>query len=330
MISNSKVILTIIVPVYNTESYLRECLDSLQNQTLNNYEILIVNDGSTDNSGMIAKDFVSRFTNVYYIEQENKGLGAARNAGLKYARGKYIYFMDSDDYLLKESLTNLVEYAEKFSLDAIFFDANTFYDSDEEVFSVSYDRGRDYGVYDFGEQLMCELMVNKQFWSSACLYMIKKDVLDQNNLSFIENYLHEDELFTVQLFLAIKKCMHINELYFQRRVRKSSIMTSSRTKERVKGYLKVLQSFDEIYLNYNFLNKKSEKEYIKNMGKIYCQILVLINEEKQIEKENLKYLFSLVKVIGRKFKYFNAKGFLMTFNFPIYEKISQLKNYLIF
>lgn len=99
-----------IVPVYNVESYLPRCLDSLLNQDYNNFEIICVNDGSNDSSLEILNDYSAKYSNIYIVNQENKGLGEARNTGVKYATGNYIWFIDSDDWIVDNSLLLLAEF----------------------------------------------------------------------------------------------------------------------------------------------------------------------------------------------------------------------------
>lgn len=106
--------ISIIVPIYNEEKYLRRCIDSLLNQICNfDLEILLINDGSIDSSGNIAKDYALRNNKVKYYEQENKGLSAARNLGIRHATGNYIAFVDSDDYVEPNLYQNLLPYMEK-------------------------------------------------------------------------------------------------------------------------------------------------------------------------------------------------------------------------
>ncbi|MGN1327029.1 MAG: glycosyltransferase family 2 protein, partial [Clostridia bacterium] len=101
---------SVIVPIYNVEKYITKCLESLANQTLEDIQIILVNDGSTDNSGKIAKEYADKYSNIIYLEKENGGLSDARNYGLKYATGDYISFVDSDDYVNKELYSNLINY----------------------------------------------------------------------------------------------------------------------------------------------------------------------------------------------------------------------------
>lgn len=99
-----------IVPVYNVESYLERCLDSLLDQTYDNFEIICVNDGSTDSSLKILNDYSAKYSKIHIVSQENKGLGEARNTGVKYATGNYIWFIDSDDWIEEKSLSLLTEF----------------------------------------------------------------------------------------------------------------------------------------------------------------------------------------------------------------------------
>ena len=92
-------LVSIVVPIYNVEKYLSKCIDSLISQTYKNLEIILVNDGSTDQSGEIAQQYAKQDSRIRYIVQKNKGLGGARNTGLEYAKGNYILFIDSDDYI---------------------------------------------------------------------------------------------------------------------------------------------------------------------------------------------------------------------------------------
>ena len=115
--------LSIIVPVYNVADYLAKCLDSLLAQDLpqNEYEIIVVNDGSTDNSGEIAQQYADKYANITLINQGNQGLSGARNTGIKCAKGDYIQFVDSDDYLEENVLGGLLKQVEKDNLDVLRF-----------------------------------------------------------------------------------------------------------------------------------------------------------------------------------------------------------------
>ena len=103
-----KTLISIIVPVYNTEKYIERCLDSIMKQDYPNFEVILVNDGSTDESGIIIQKYKEKYKNISYIKQENKGVGAARNAGIKVAKGDYISFVDSDDLIMEDYCSHLL------------------------------------------------------------------------------------------------------------------------------------------------------------------------------------------------------------------------------
>lgn len=113
---------SIIVPIYNQEKYLEECLDSIVNQDITEYQALLIDDGSTDASGEICRRYVEKYPYFQYICQENTGLGGARNTGLKYAKGTYLVFLDSDDALAANCLGSLIDYMDQYGLDMLYVD----------------------------------------------------------------------------------------------------------------------------------------------------------------------------------------------------------------
>ena len=123
--------ISVIIPVYNVEQYLRECLDSCIHQTLEDIEIVCVDDCSLDNSDKILKDYAAKDNRIKIIKHEtNKGPGAARNTGVTFATGEYIWFVDSDDWIAKEACQLLYNTAKKNDIDVLLFQLNTFYNED--------------------------------------------------------------------------------------------------------------------------------------------------------------------------------------------------------
>jgi len=114
-----KKLVSIIVPVFNVEKYLRQCLDSILGQTFNQFEVIIVNDGSTDNSGAICQEYEARDNRIVYLEKENGGVSEARNLGLDFATSEYIIFIDSDDWIEPTYVEVLYEKIEEYQADKI-------------------------------------------------------------------------------------------------------------------------------------------------------------------------------------------------------------------
>ena len=113
--------ISVVIPIFNTAPYLKECLDSVLNQTFTDFEVICVNDGSNDSSLEILKKYQQKDNRIKIINQENKGAGAARNVGIDHSRGEYILFLDSDDYLDKDTLNDCYEIAHSKSLDILLF-----------------------------------------------------------------------------------------------------------------------------------------------------------------------------------------------------------------
>lgn len=233
---------SVIIPVYNTEKYLKECLDSIVNQTLENIEIICINDGSTDNSIDILREYANKDNRFTIISQKNQGLSATRNNGIKVARGSYIYFMDSDDKLELYSLDLLFNEAVTNDLDVIYFDGSPFYESIE--LEKKYPQYKTLYQSKFKEnKVLCgtelfKLMIDKNSYRvQACLYMIKTEFLVYKQILFPVGIFHEDNSFMFELTLSASRTKHLKEQLFLRRVRENSIITQSITFNHFYGYL---------------------------------------------------------------------------------------------
>ena len=158
---------SVIIPVYNTGPYLEECLNSARNQTLKNIEIICVNDGSTDHSLDILQNCAKQDNRVIVINQKNQGVSHARNVGIQHAKGKYIYFLDSDDYLAHEALDTLVNTMDAGDLEILLFNANVFGEEGVEKKRLLRDINNFRRVHEYpspckGEDLFRQLMENKK------------------------------------------------------------------------------------------------------------------------------------------------------------------------
>lgn len=241
-------LVSIVIPVYNVEKYLKECVDSAINQTYKNIEIILVDDGSKDNSGKICDEYKEKDERVIVIHKENGGLSDARNCGMANANGEYIYFLDSDDYILENTISELLEKAIENSSDFVFFGATSFLDDDTSVKkTMSYDRKGDYGTSS-GPEMINRLYNNGDFYTAIPLMFYRKSFIDKNNLEFYKGILHEDNLFSVQAFLAAEIVTHLNKDFYQRRIRDESIMTTPFSKRNFLGYSICIQELIPYYL----------------------------------------------------------------------------------
>lgn len=231
--------ISIIVPCYNVEEYLCDCLDSILVQTFRDFEVICINDGSTDQTLKILTEYSEKDSRVSVYSQDNCGLSISRNNGMDRAQGEYILFVDSDDKLCSETLEELVSMAERCSLDHIAFKAHPFPHDAEvaqklgsqlEAFRRFYDIPirPEFLVPQLGVQLMVAMQETAHFIMTTSLHFMKLSVLRESNLRFKPGIIHEDCIFSVDAMLAAKRAVFVDKCYYLRRVRNGSIMTAPR------------------------------------------------------------------------------------------------------
>lgn len=234
---------SVIIPVYNTAAYLPEALDSICKQTLYSLQIIVVDDGSTDTSLQIIQDYAAHDQRIEVVTQTNQGQGVARNHGMKYAKGEYVYFMDSDDILELDCLEACYEYCKKADLDYVTFDAKVIEDIQQNQHCFNYDRSgtidekRIWDSKEFFEFALSQMIFSSSVW----LLFIRRILLENNQVRFIEGVIHEDNGFVVHLMLCAEKMQYLPRCYFHRRIRFQSTMTSTYSMKNVKGYLSVAE-----------------------------------------------------------------------------------------
>lgn len=236
---NSALKVSVIIPVYNVEPYLRECLGSVVNQTLRDIEIICVNDGSTDNSGAILEEYADCDERITVITQENSGLSAARNAGMDAATGKYVYFIDSDDYIDLNALQVLYNRAEELQLDMLFFDCSYLFDGIEP--KQNYFQRREYGDVYVGVEFLKKLRDEGAYWVTVWGYLLRREFLQSSGVRFVEGMLHEDMIFTPLLLLKAQRTSHILRKFYYRRIRPHSITTEPVSTKNICGLVTGIQ-----------------------------------------------------------------------------------------
>lgn len=228
---------SVVVPVFNVESYLYEALRSIAEQDFSDFEAVIIDDGSTDGSRLIYEEFCRSDARFRSIFQENAGLGSARNAGLRAARGEYIVFFDSDDLLTPYTLSTINNTLENNkAADVVLFSGTAFGDASHKF---NYVRNNTDTLMT-GPAFLSSSIIDGSFTPSACLYACRRELLVGN--SFPTDILHEDIPFYIQLLLREDiTCLAIGDQLFKRRVRAGSIMTSSSNFRHYIGYSRALR-----------------------------------------------------------------------------------------
>lgn len=223
--------ISIIVPVYNTEKYLPQCLDSLLSQTLSEIEIICIDDGSTDGSKAILEEYKQKDARIIIVSQQNAGQSVARNKGFKIAKGKYVHFVDSDDWLTDDCCQVLYERAETDGLDMVSMAATSYKEESGEYVNEPFynfywlDNKKDFVILSREDYL-------KHWWKispTASLTVYRTAFLKQHNLLFMEGLKFEDCLFFKQaLFATGKFGVCRRPLYFHRVHAESTVNNGGR------------------------------------------------------------------------------------------------------
>lgn len=233
--------LSIIIPVYNVEKYVGRCIESClkQDLALSTYEILVVNDGSQDGSMEVVRQFACQYNNIRIVEQENAGLSAARNIGLKNAKGEYVWFIDSDDYVESDVLGNLINDCYSQELDVLCFGLQLSYDNGNKEQYAIIDNSK--GVVLRGESFVALVGMPPAAW---CAIYRKKFLFD-NRIHFLEGVIHEDQEFTPRVYYLAQRIKYSSIIAYNYYQRRGSIMTSP--KKRAKKSKDLLVICDSLY-----------------------------------------------------------------------------------
>ena len=233
-------LLSIVLPTYNVENYLSRCLKSILNQEVDSskYEVIIVNDGSSDSSGKIAEKFSRVYSNVQVVHQENRGLSGARNTGLRKAKGKFVWFIDSDDSLKNGCLKQIMA---------------CLYSSPIDALIVNFQRCTEEGVFSNSSVINHQFEENKIYsgveyftnrpgdFLCSWRYISKRKLLLQHNLFWKEGIVHEDNEHTPRLLYFIKKLQVLHSASYIYQIRPGSIMTSYSPKKS-KSWIEIFKS----------------------------------------------------------------------------------------
>lgn len=257
--------LSVVVPIYNVEQYLEKCLASVVDQSFTDFEVILVNDGSSDSSAEIAQRYVLSDNRFRLISQENRGLGGARNTGIADARGEYLFLLDSDDYILPNAFEDLIAYARQNGLDLVVFDYDRV--DDKGAFLSTTCFGDGVVPKDKAFRNILSLKTSPQAWNK----LYKTSLFTVNNISYPEHFLHEDIPVTYRLFWSAGKIGYLAQSYYCWLVRNDSITQNF-------GYKHINDVADALMEIKQYLHEKSifstyESEYIECSVKMFNLLL---------------------------------------------------------
>lgn len=270
---------SIIVPVYNTSKYLKKCLDSVINQTNRDFEVIVINDGSVDNSLEILNEYEKKDERIKVITTQNQGLSMARNEGVKHSKGKYLLFLDSDDYIERQLLEKLDENINN-NPDIVRFQA---IEVDEDYKQLNSYEEKEFSSLNGKEAF--EEIVKYHYIENAWLYLYNREFYLSNNFSFKKGIYHEDFDLIPKILIKARIVNSVNYLGYNYVQRNGSIM-------HVNDYDKVKKKFNDMFSSYKELITFSDnivfKSYLTNS--IILKSKTLNNNDLRKVKKEFKEL----------------------------------------
>ena len=309
--------ISIIIPVYNVEKYLERCLDSVLNQSYKNLEIILINDGSTDNSLDICLKYAKKDNRIKLINQNNSGISEVRNKGLEAAKGEYIAFVDSDDVIDKDMFKTLYNNLLKYDSDISSCNYKIFHNK------INFDKEEYYNKIFTKEESLKDIISNGVLTNFLWNKLFKKELF--NNIKFPKNMIYEDMYVMPKIIEKTTKIVYTNQIlygYFQR----ENSYVNSFDEDKNKNYFLVINNVYNDLKKYNFLDKELKNYKVFSIYSAFLQaaksnaLYSDFMKEKQKEyKKEFKYLNKKVK-LKRKLLYY-----LLYLDINIFKKVVDLR-----
>ena len=319
-----KPLLTVVIPVYNVEKYLKRCVESVLVQGWHNYDILLVDDGSTDSSPQICDDYVKAYDFISVIHKENGGLSEARNTGILHAKGEYVYFPDSDDWLEPQTFTELAEVLESQEFELVSFNREFVKGEEDPIVSdplVTQVFG--------GKDAFVQMLKHSYITGFANDKIYKKSLFIDNNISFPKGKYYEDLGTNYKLFLSAKNVFATNQKYYHYLIDNPDSITQSWNEQK---FSDMFGFYKDIFYS-DFVRSQLNKEELQISQRYYVNGLIHIlaslykskldknygeitSEVKQ-ELEKNKMTCSEVKSIPNRIKYLLYRLHLLKLAFTI-------------
>lgn len=315
--------ISVIVTMYNREKQIQRCLDSILLQNMEDMEILVIDDGSTDQSAQKVKEYMKRFPNrITYLYKENSGVADTRNYGIEQAKGEYILFVDSDDYIEFDLLAILKKYMYE-GIELIKFKLQKVNENKRVLERVN---GPIF-CYINGQAAFNQLVFEDVLLDSPCVYIFKRSLFTKNNFKFKKNTEHED--FGLIPFVILKATTTVSIMFYG-----YNYVQSEESITRNSNYEKTIKKFDDSLIHYDnmiaYVNQQIdlEKKTVKNIKTYYTNAIIL--KLRELKKEDRK---KKIKEIRRRHMIKNiqvnnvkqlAKKFILAINVEWYLKITQL------
>ena len=284
--------ISIIVPMYNVEKYISKCLDSLVNQTLKDIEIIIIDDGSTDNSANIVKEYMKKYNNIILLSQKNSGQAVARNNGIRKATGEFLCFVDSDDWIDLEMCEKLYNYNEK---DIVYSKFIYYYDQNKQIIPID--------LYKKVNNEQARYMFKN---SGPCQKIIRRSLIVDNNLFFPEGIIYEDSAVIPALALYTDKIKYIDEPLYYYLQRMGSTMNVEKFSEKLLDVFKSVEVLEN-----NFKNGDKENKYSHELEYLFITYFLICASSRFLSYNRYEELNKISNIMKEKYptytknKYYN-------------------------
>ncbi len=305
---DSKILFSIIVPVYKVEKYIDQCVQSILKQDFKNFELILVDDGSPDNCGKICDEYAKKDDRVRVFHKENGGISDARNYGLKHAKGEYILFVDSDDFIFENSLEKIAEFLNDMDVDIVFLKGFKFFG---ENHLVEIDQDIKFEMNDSKDKKLFYISCMNKFPGSACGKVCKRTFLEINKLFFEKGLFSEDIEWLVRALKTANSIEALNVPYYYYRQNRFGSITNSVTSKNINSIVSIIKKHVvkspegvDVYINHflayeyiillaNYMSlSNEEKEKVNGNIFEYKWILKYYNNKK------VKLVYYITKIFG--------------------------------
>lgn len=272
---------SIIIPIYNVKNYIKRCIESIIFQDYNNYELILVDDGSTDGTSEIIEQY-SNYSQIRIYHKKNEGPSKARNLGIERSIGEYLMFVDSDDMLYtSDCLEKLNKYLKTFDTEILQYKMIFLYKDKYKKIKNIFD------INNIADKNLCLEILNKNgnISASPCDKVIKASLIKNNNIYFPEGMFHEDIKWSYELYMKTKNIKIVNDEFYVYRQQRDQSTTSIKSKKSADDLFKIVKFF----LNYNYNSDKEKKLYYNMIS--YWYLILRINYEKNYYTHQMKLFF---------------------------------------
>ena len=289
-------LISIIVPIFNAEEFLSECIESLCNQTYYNIEIILVNDGSTDKSLDVCYTYKEKDNRIKIINQLNQGVSTARNIGIDIAKGTYVTFVDSDDYVAKDYCEKMLSVMEKYDTDFVYFGQYSFYENRVEKIRTRIADGH-YATSQILKLLIDDGTMSGFLLHSSCAVLYKAEILFKYNVRFDQSILYNEDGYFNLIYSLNSNAVYIMQsdpIYFYRVNKNSASHKLINIKEKYGILHTRIEDLDKIYPQYDFYLQLHRR----NLTLVLEEAIKMISLPKKLWKNNIRKLLNEPKIIN--------------------------------